>query len=139
MSTRGTAYFEIQYEHDKEPVRVGKICIRFDAYPEGFGKDICNIILSAYIADAGAENSTDKPIGTFFPNVERVILHILDVTPSDFYVEKEFVYRFIFQPYNNNSPICQVGKILHVEVKPQYEDDFSGSFAEFLDYCAPKW
>jgi len=111
MSTRGTAYFEIQYALDKDPVRVGKICISHDAYPSWFGEEVCKLIQSAYILVDSDVGSADLPIGDYFPNVERVILHVLFSMVSDIFEEREYVYKFTFKPFENTDPICQAGKI----------------------------
>ena len=96
MSTRGTAYFEIKNVQDKEAVRVGKICIRSDAYPDYFGTLVCDLLKCAYIS--GRDNSSVPPTGEVFNNVERLILYVMSSLPFDIYEEDEYIYRFIFCP-----------------------------------------
>ena len=72
MSTRGTAYFEIL--ENCEPVVVGKIGIFSDAYPSGFGRDICKSISDVSVRRYSKEQDKRK----VFNNIERVILYLLN-------------------------------------------------------------
>jgi hypothetical protein len=131
MSTRGSAYFEI-VESGKN-VKVGEIGLSRDAYPSGFGGEICKSLSNVYVGKPSQEQS----VGKTFKNIERVILYLLD-RPSDYFMEDEYVYRFIFSEPDNITDSFLVEDYVKVEVKHKYGDDnFSGSFKEFREYS--KW
>ena len=126
MGTRGSAYFEIAESNDVD--LVGKIGIRWDAYPEGFGYNVCEVLAGVYVGKPPQESADAKS----FKNIERVILDLLDF-PSDF-LEDEYVYRFTFTPPKDACNYL-VEDIVTVEVKHYKETLFTGSFKEFKKLC----
>ena len=138
MSTRGTAYFEIQDTLDKDPVRVGRINIARDAYKSGFGYAVCGLLAEAWIADE--DDSKAKSANCLFKNVERAILYVIYNYPSDIFEEDEYIFKFTFKPFLNADRAYRVSEVIHVDVKHKYGDnDFSGSFSDFVGYCKPSW
>ena len=137
MSTRGTAFFEIQNESgdsNEKSIKVGRIGIAHDGYPSGFGKKICNLLDAVYVANS--TESVKPPSAKVFNNVEGVILHLLYEIPSDYLFDDEYVYRFIFNPSIRKESVYRVEDIITVEVIHQYNRyNFSGTFAEFKAFC----
>jgi hypothetical protein len=136
MSTRGTAYFEIQETPESEPIKVGRIGISHDGYPSGFGYIMCTNVQDIFVAD-NIENFKDRPKNArVFPNTERVILYLLYHTKTDYLYDDEYIYRFIFAPLNMPGSIYRVADNISVEVIHKYEDNnFAGSFEEFKLFC----
>ena len=126
MATRGSAYFEIADSSDVDVV--GKIGIRWDAYPSGFGYGICEALAGVYVGKPPQESPNAKS----FKNIERVVLDLLDF-PSDF-LEDEYVYRFIFTPPEDADNYL-VEDVVAVEVKYCKEPLFAGSFKKFKELC----
>jgi len=136
MSTRGTAYFEIQGSLNSDPVKVGRIGIPHDGYLSGFGFKVCDIISGIRI-EKSTESTIEQQISRkCFRSIESVILYTLYRIPSDYYFDNEYIYRFIFDPYKNDNPSYYVEDVMAVEVKHKYaDDDFSGTFEEFRALC----
>ena len=125
MGTRGSAYFEVADStgHDV----VGKLGIRWDAYPEGFGAEMCKKLAGAYVGMPSQESVDAKS----FENIERVILDLID-SPSE-YLDDEYVYRFIFTPPKDAESYL-VADVTTVEVK-YHGKTFTGSFKDFEKFC----
>ena len=136
MSTRGTAFFEIQESPSSKPGIVGRIGIPRDGYPEGFGFEICAIISSVRIDTCTVSPIEQQIKQHCYRNVERAILHILYKRPSDYFFEDEYVYRFIIAPYKIENTSYRLEEIIDVEVKHNRSSiEFTGSFEEFRIFC----
>ena len=136
MSTRGTAFFEIQESPSSKPGIVGRIGIPRDGYPKGFGYEICAIISSVRI-DSCTESPIEQQLKQHcYRNVDRAVLHILYKYPSDYFFEDEYVYRFIIAPYKTENTSYRLEEVMHVEVKHnRRRKEFDGSFGEFRIFC----
>ena len=137
MSTRGTAYFEIQEPSGDEPVEIARIGISSDGYPSGFGSDVCDLISGMLIDESTNSTFGRQKNRKCFRTIEGAILHILHEIPSDYFFDDEYIYRFIFQPSNSGNSSHYVEDIMRVEVKHKYDrNDFSGTFEEFRTFCS---
>ena len=95
-----------------------------------FGNELCKKLAGVTVGKTSQKQVKDKN----FINIERVILFLVDCN-SDYLMDEEYVYRFIFTPPDIPADQYLIEDIITVEVKNQYGDNFSGSFKEFKDYC----
>ena len=137
MSTRGTAYFEIEEPSGGEPVEIARIGISSDGYPSGFGSEVCDLISGMRIDESANITFGQRKIRKCFRAIEGAVLYILHEIPSDYFFDDEYIYRFFFQPHNSGNSSYYVEDIMRVEVKHKYDrDDFSGTFDEFRTFCS---
>jgi len=127
MSTRGTAFFEIQNALNEEPSVLGCVQIYSDGYPSGFGQEMVKIFDDAYI---GELSESGKKI---FKNIESIVLKIMSDYPSGYY-DDEYIYRFTFKPYMVENPTYLISDILAIKVENR-SNNFTGSFPEFKLFC----
>jgi len=136
MSTRGTAYFELQESSGGDPVVVGRIGIPRDGYPSWFGLEVCKIISGVRIDGSFEGSAGDERNRRCFRNLEGVILDILHNIPSDYYFDDEYIYRFIFTRGKGEGSPYYVEDIARVEMQKKYgSENFSGTFDEFRAFC----
>jgi hypothetical protein len=133
MSTRGTINLKI-IEDGKETT-AASMGIGHDAYPDYFGKKVCDMISGGVVSgNTTSATSGDKKV---FRNVESVILYVLRHLEPDSFEDQEYVYDFIFKHPEGDSPL-ELDSSVRVKVTPEYSDDnaFEGTLGEFAEFCS---
>jgi hypothetical protein len=133
MSTRGTGIFEIKDRVTGKTDNVAEIHIPRDAYPSWFGQHMCDIISYMIITQ---EPIGENPEGNLAPNVERVILNIVNRYEPNYFKDDEYVYRFTFTTPDPSVAVTPASELVRITVTQHYSDEkFEGSFEEFEKYC----
>jgi predicted ABC-type ATPase len=137
--TGGKGIFEIKNNKTGEVEQIAEIQIPRNAYPAGFGMAICGMIAGVSIGSGSSDalNQEEGTKVTLLPNLERLILTIVNRYGVSLKKEEDYTYRFTFTPTGEETGIVQAQSLIHVTVTSKFQEEecFNGTFVEFSRYC----